>query len=113
MADDGLGRSALAHESHMEDLTDLKPKNSQNHSAPPQKTAQHGSFTRAFDQKYDKSGYFGFENIGTPEGIEPGKISEGEMLSLLTKERSPNLTFSPGESSISQGRSTFLLFLPL
>ena len=94
----------------MEDLTDLKPVNPQYHGEPPQKTASHGSFTRRFDQKYDMNGYFGFENIGTPEGMEPGKISEGEKLSLLTKERSPNLISSPGESSISQGRSILYLF---
>lgn len=104
-ADDRLGASAPNDESYVETLKDLKQIKSQYHGGPLLKPEQHGLYSRKVDQKYDSNGCFGFENIATPEGIEPGKISEGEKLSLLTKERSPNSKSSPDESSIDQGWS--------
>lgn len=100
---DSCKTNTAADESYVGNPKDLKQINPQGHGELLQETAQHDLYTPRFDQKYDKNGYFGFENIGTPEGFEPGKISEREKLSLLIKEKSTNSKSSPDESSINEG----------
>ena len=63
-----------------------------------------GSEDSLYDQKYGENGYFGFENIGTPEGTEPGKLSEREKLEIINTETQHDPEASLGESNNDQGR---------
>ena len=57
-----------------------------------------------YDHKYGGDGYFGFNNIGTPEGTEPGKLSERERLEILNTETAHDPESSVDESNDGQGR---------
>lgn len=54
---------------------------------------------REIDQKYDDSGHFGFDNIDTPEGVEPGRLSTRERLAIMTTQKLRDSISSPSESS--------------
>ena len=58
---------------------------------------------QGYDQKYERSGYFGFENVGTPEGSEPGILSEREKLAITKNQESSTSLFRDDRSSFDEG----------
>ena len=69
-----------------------------------QEHVRQGSENLFYDHKYGENGYFGFENIGTPEGTEPGKLSEREKLEIINTETQHDPEASLSESDDDQGR---------
>ena len=76
----------------------------QRHGKLRQENMPRGSENVFYDHKYGEKGYFGFENIGTPEGTEPGKLSEREKLEILNTQTLHDPEASLGESDDDQGR---------
>ena len=76
-----------------------------------QEHMRQGSGNGFYDHKYRENGYFGFENVGTPEGTEPGKLSEREKLEILNTETRYDLEASFDESNDDQGWLICKLFM--
>ena len=60
-----------------------------------------------FDQKYDESGRFGYDNVKTPEGDEPARLSGPKNLTLVRLEDTHDSVSTSGDSdniSTDQGK---------
>lgn len=94
--------SVKSDQSSAKSFTEAPRVEMQIHGKLRQERMAQGSENVFYDHKYGENGYFGFENIGTPEGTEPGKLSEREKLEILNTETLHDPDASPGESDDDQ-----------
>ena len=106
--DDGIpGFLAKSDKSSTESFVEAPRLGTQRHGKLLQEHLRQGSEDVYYDHtKYGENGYFGFENIGTPEGTEPGKLSEREKLEILNTETLHDPKASFDESNDDQGLHT-------
>ena len=62
------------------------------------KLSRHALEVGNFDQKYDESGRFGYDNVKTPEGDEPGRLLRHKAHTVLKLENIHESVSTSGES---------------
>ncbi|KAL8787851.1 MAG: hypothetical protein Q9195_007591 [Heterodermia aff. obscurata] len=105
--DDGIPKLPVKSDlSSMESFMKAPRFETQGHGKLLQESLRRGPGNVFHDHKYGENGYFGFENIGTPEGKEPGKLSEREKLEILNTETLHDSDASLSESTDNQDLET-------